>query len=154
MQRITDMLKKLIVITAIFVTTNALAIDNLTISKLANDEKTKASFHQVIENNDLPSWILTGGTESSSRTINLNGNEYQVMTSCKPHDCPSEQIAIMYSKEKNVMAGVFSSSDEKNNTQDLLWFNISDDLSIDGKTVLFAAITGSLENHPNEFNYK
>ncbi|MEJ3975655.1 Ivy family c-type lysozyme inhibitor [Providencia rettgeri] len=86
--------------------------------------------------------------------MTLSGNEYQIATACKPHNCPAEQIAIMYSKEKNVIAGVFSSNDEKNNTEDLLWFNITDDLSIDGKTVLFAALTGSLENHPDDFNYK
>lgn len=148
------MLKKLTIAATLLASTNALAINDLTISKLASDTNTKTSFNQILKNNDLPSWILMGGTESPSRTINLNGNEYQVVTACKPHDCPSEQIAVIYSKEKNVMAGVFSSSDEKNNTQDLLWFNVNDDLSIDGKTVLFAAITGSLENHPNEFNYK
>lgn len=43
------------------------------------------------------------------------------------------------------MAGVFSTRDEKEFSQTLLWLNIDDDLSIDGKTVLFAALTGSLE---------
>ncbi|MCK3283115.1 C-lysozyme inhibitor, partial [Escherichia coli] len=27
-------------------------------------------------------------------------------------------------------------------------------MAIDGKTVLFAALTGSLENHPDGFNFK
>ncbi|MFM2591328.1 hypothetical protein AAFX19_00010 (plasmid) [Vibrio harveyi] len=34
------------------------------------------------------------------------------------------------------------------------WLNVNDALSIDGKTVLFAALTGSLENHPDGFNFK
>lgn len=32
--------------------------------------------------------------------------------------------------------------------------NISDELSIDGKTILYAALTGSLDNHPDAFNFK
>ncbi|EOQ1650832.1 Ivy family C-type lysozyme inhibitor, partial [Escherichia coli] len=36
----------------------------------------------------------------------------------------------------------------------LTWLNVNDALSIDGKTVLFAALTGSLENHPDGFNFK
>ncbi|MTB67154.1 C-lysozyme inhibitor [Providencia sp. wls1943] len=148
------MLRKLTLIAALFIAANAHAGNDLTISKLASDANTKTALQQVVKNNDLPSWILTGGTESPSNTVTLNGNKYQVATACKPHNCPAERIAIMYSKEKNVMAGVFSSNDKKNNTEDLLWFNITDDLSIDGKTVLFAALTGSLDNHPNDFNYK
>ncbi|HFU4245985.1 TPA: hypothetical protein ACH5ZM_003785, partial [Escherichia coli] len=38
--------------------------------------------------------------------------------------------------------------------QKLTWLNVNDALSIDGKTVLFAALTGSLENHPDGFNFK
>ncbi|BBU86441.1 hypothetical protein EIMP300_78410 [Escherichia coli] len=39
-------------------------------------------------------------------------------------------------------------------TEKLTWLNVNDALSIDGKTVLFAALTGSLENHPDGFNFK
>ena len=41
-----------------------------------------------------------------------------------------------------------------NSWEGFRWLNVNDALSIDGKTVLFAALTGSLENHPDGFNFK
>lgn len=148
------MLKKLIVMTAFFLATNAMAIDNLTINQLANDKDTKATFSQMVKSSHLPSWILNGGTESPSETVTIGENQYQVITACKPHSCSSEQIAVIFSKENKVMSGVFSKVIEKQNSQKLVWLNINDDLSIDGKTILFAALSGSLANHPNTFNFK
>jgi len=52
------------------------------------------------------------------------------------------------------MAGVYSTVKEQSGAERLVWMNAGDKLSIDGKTVLFAALTGSLENHPDAFNYK
>lgn len=48
---------------------------------------------------------------------------------------------------------VFAVMDEKTSQENLTWLNVSNALSIDGKTVLFAALSGSLENHPDAFNY-
>ncbi|EBO4819403.1 C-lysozyme inhibitor, partial [Salmonella enterica] len=59
-----------------------------------------------------------------------------------------------YAPVTKKIAGVFSSVEEKTGNEKLQWLNISDDLSIDGKTVLLAALTGSLENHPDSFNFK
>ncbi len=42
---------------------------------------------------------------------------------------------------------------KKTDQEKLTWLNVSDALSIDGKTVLFAALSGSLDNHPDAFNY-
>lgn len=79
---------------------------------------------------------------------------YQVMSACKPHDCGSQRIAVMWSEKSNQMTGLFSTIDEKTSQEKLTWLNVNDALSIDGKTVLFAALTGSLENHPDGFNFK
>lgn len=51
------------------------------------------------------------------------------------------------------MSGVYSVVDEKP-TREADPLNVSDALSIDGKTVLFAALSGSLDNHPDAFNYQ
>ncbi len=51
------------------------------------------------------------------------------------------------------MSGVYSVVDEKTD-READWLNVSDALSIDGKTVLFAALSGSLDNHPDAFNYQ
>ena len=69
-------------------------------------------------------------------------------------DCGSQRIAVMWSEKSNQMTGLFSTIDEKTSQEKLTWLNVNDALSIDGKTVLFAALTGSLENHPDGFNFK
>lgn len=41
------------------------------------------------------------------------------------------------------MTGLFSTIDEKTSQEKLTGLNVNDALSIDGKTVLFAALTGN-----------
>lgn len=53
-----------------------------------------------------------------------------------------------------MMTGLFSRVNEHSGNETLQWLNIPDELSINGKTVLYAALTGSLDNHPNNFNFK
>lgn len=134
--------------------TSAYAQDVLTISKLAVDQDTKEEFQNMAANQHLPKWVIQGGTDSQNQKVKIAGNQYLVLTSCKPHDCGSQRIAVLYAMTTKKIAGVFSSADEKTGNEKLQWLNIPDDLSIDGKTVLLAALTGSLENHPENFNFK
>ncbi|AXD29068.1 C-lysozyme inhibitor [Salmonella enterica subsp. houtenae] len=134
--------------------TSAYAQDELTISKLAVDQDTKAEFQKMAANQHLPKWVTQGGTDSQGQKVNIAGNQYLVLTSCKPHDCSSQRIAVLYATATKKIAGVFSSVEEKTGNEKLQWLNLPDDLSIDGKTVLFAALTGSLDNHPDSFNFK
>ncbi len=134
--------------------TSAYAQDELTISKLAVDQDTKAGFQKMAANQHLPKWVTQGGADSQGQKVNIAGNQYLVLTSCKPHDCNSQRIAVLYATATKKIAGVFSSVEEKTGNEKLQWLNIPDDLSIDGKTVLFAALTGSLDNHPDSFNFK
>ncbi|EGX9661908.1 C-lysozyme inhibitor [Salmonella enterica] len=135
-------------------TTSAYAQDELTISKLAADQDTKAEFQKMVANQHLPKWVTQGGTDSQGQKVNIAGNQYLVLNSCKPHDCGSQRIAVLYATATKKIAGVFSSVDEKTGNEKLQWLNIPDDLSIDGKTVLLASLTGSLDNHPDSFNFK
>ncbi|EEK5540025.1 C-lysozyme inhibitor [Salmonella enterica] len=134
--------------------TSAYAQDELTISKLAVDQDTKAEFQKMAANQHLPKWVTQGGTDSQGQKVNIAGNQYLVLTSCKPHDCSSQRIAVLYATATKKIAGVFSSVEEKTGNEKLQWLNLPDDLSIDGKTVLFAALTGGLDNHPDSFNFK
>ncbi|WP_299999149.1 Ivy family C-type lysozyme inhibitor [uncultured Cedecea sp.] len=130
------------------------AAEPLTISSLATDKATAAAFKTMVGSQDLPQWVTQGGTTSQNQDVVIDGKKYTVLNSCKPHDCAAESIAVLYSPESKTLAGVFSQLDEQAVVQKLTWLNISDDLSIDGKTVLFAALTGSLDNHPDSFNFK
>lgn len=133
---------------------SAYATEPLTVSSLATDKATAEAFKTMVGSQKLPQWVTQGGTTSQNQDVIIDGKKYIVLNSCKPHDCAAENIAVLYSPESKNLAGVFSTLDEQSVQQKLTWLNISDDLSIDGKTVLFAALTGSLDNHPDSFNFK
>ncbi|AFJ48205.1 Ivy family C-type lysozyme inhibitor [Shimwellia blattae] len=135
-------------------TFGAWAQTDVTISSLATGSATKAGFAAMVKGHTLPGWVTRGATESPAHDVTLAGKHYQVFSACKPHDCASERIAVIYSADDKTMAGLFSKTDEKTSSEKLSWLNVPDDLSIDGKTVLFAALSGSLENHPEGFNYQ
>lgn len=148
------MKKTLIALFLAGLTTSAYAQDELTISKLAADQDTKAEFQKMVANQHLPKWVTQGGADSQGQKVSIAGNQYLVLNSCKPHDCGSQRIAVLYATATKKIAGVFSSVDEKTGNEKLQWLNVPDDLSIDGKTVLLASLTGSLDNHPDSFNFK
>ncbi len=126
---------------------------DMTITKLATDSATKAQFSAMVKGHQLPRWVVKGGMTSPAKTVKLAGTEYQVLQACKPHDCGTQRIAVIYAPGK-AMAGVYSTVKESEGTENLTWLVVPDDLSIDGKTVLYSALTGSLENHPDAFNYQ
>ncbi|SCC67501.1 Ivy family C-type lysozyme inhibitor [Kosakonia oryziphila] len=134
--------------------TSVYAQDELTISELAVNQATKAEFHKMVANQHLPAWVTQGGTDSQGKKVNIAGNQYLVLASCKPHDCAAQRIAVLYDTATKKLLGVFSSVEEKEGHEKLQWLNGPDNLSPDGKTVLFAALTGSLDNHPDSFNFK
>lgn len=146
------MLKQLTAIVLLAAATNAVAQDDLTLDSLV--KKEPAAFSQMVKDHPLPAWVKTGGTASPARTVKLGAETYQVLSVCKPHDCATERFAVLWSEKSRLMSGLFSTVDEKTAQEKLTWLNVSDDLSIDGKTVLFAALSGSLENHPDAFNFQ
>ncbi|MBS0849859.1 Ivy family C-type lysozyme inhibitor [Citrobacter sp. JGM124] len=133
---------------------SAHAVEPLTVSRLATDKTTADAFKTMVGSQKLPEWVTQGGTTSPNQDVVIDGHKYVVLNSCKPHDCSAQSIAVLYSPESRSLAGVFSELDEQAVNQKLTWLNISDNLSIDGKTILFAALTGSLDNHPDSFNFK
>lgn len=147
------MFKAITTVAALVIATSAMAQDDLTISSLAKGETTKAAFNQMVQGHKLPARVMKGGTYTPAQTVTLGDETYQVMSACKPHDCGSQRIAVMWSEKSNQMTGLFSTIDE-NVARETDWLNVNDALSIDGKTVLFAALTKRLENHPDGFNFK
>ncbi|UMX74970.1 hypothetical protein MJ559_08690 [Klebsiella pneumoniae] len=61
---------------------------------------------------------------------------------------------MIWSEKANRCPAFTRWSMKKTDQEKLTWLNVSDALSIDGKTVLFAALSGSLDNHPDAFNYQ
>lgn len=145
---------KLIALVFSLTTLTAYAQSDLTVSSLAVNKDTKAAFQKMVGKQSLPGWVTQGGTDSQTKSVEIDGNKFLVLSSCKPHDCSTQRMAVLYSPTAGKMAGVFSTVDEKASTEELLWLNVGDNESIDGKTILYAALTGSLENHPDSFNFK
>ncbi|WP_232461559.1 Ivy family c-type lysozyme inhibitor [Tatumella citrea] len=123
------------------------------LSSLLQSQQGRIAFSQLIAGQHLPGWIKKGGVETPMQEVTLDGTTYQLYYSCKPHDCAADRFALIYSPADNSMSGLWSRVDEKNHKEQLRWLNISDKFSVDGKTVLYAAISGSLANHPHDFNY-
>lgn len=96
-----------------------------------------------------PDW-LTRTTEAEPATAVMDGQPYTVLLACKQHDCANHQFAVMF--DKNSMYGLLFTAKDNNPTEELTWLSIGGGPeSIDGKSILFAAITGSLYNHPEVF---
>ena len=111
------------------------AAEPLTVSSLATNKATSAAFKTMVGSQKLPAWVTQGGTTSPNQDVVIGGHQYVVLNSCKPHDCAAHSIAVLYSPESGTLAGVLSELDEQSVHQKLTWLNISDNLSIDGKTV-------------------
>lgn len=148
-------MKKLIPVLALLIVTMGAqaASSNLDITGLATGANTKAAFNTMAKGHDLPAWVRKGGVTTPPSDVKLDGSRYQVMMACKPHDCSSQRMAVIYSAKSGKMAGVLSDVNDKKNTEQLTWLGDDNTLTIDAKTVLLAALTGALDNHPGAFNY-
>ncbi|WP_297197234.1 Ivy family C-type lysozyme inhibitor [uncultured Pluralibacter sp.] len=147
------MKKTIIAAAALLMSAGAFAADNLTVSDLATNKDSKAAFSKMVKGHKLPAWVSKGGTSTPAKTVKIGDTEYQVLSACKPHNCSAERVAVLWSEKSQTMSGLFSAVNEKSDKETLTWLNVGDALSIDGKTVLYSALSGSLENHPDAFNF-
>ncbi len=146
------MLKKISIITLLATSPSIFAAEN-TFSDLIHTPEGSKALTALLSKQKVPNWVKTGGVETPAKQVTLKGNTYQLYTVCQQHNCGNQQFALLYSAKLHQMSGLYVQNNEKNHRETLQWLNISDELSIDGKTVLYAAITGSLENHPDAFNF-
>lgn len=125
-----------------------------TLAALDHDAAMTAAFAAMMVNRDAPDWLKGGGVQSPTHEVGFDGKGWLAMTSCKPHDCAAQRIAVIYDPQGNVMYGVLSTTSDDDAAQTLTWLNLGGGAeSIDGRTILFAALTGSLENHPTTFDF-
>ena len=122
-------------------------------SAIAKDTRARHAFDAMARGHQLPAWVKKGVVESPAVAVEMAGRSYQVMQACKPHDCADQQVAVMYSPGHDAMYGVLLS--RSGSSEKLTWLNIGGGSeSIDGKTILYAALTGSLANHPQAFDFR
>ncbi len=124
-------------------------------SDIAKEPAAASAFKTMVEGHRLPDWIHGKTVEAPGHEVMFGGEKVYVMSACKQHDCGSEQIAVLYDPGRKIMHGVLLIADPKTRSERLTWMNIGGGKeSIDGRTILYAALTGSLENHPDAFDYK
>ncbi len=152
-------MKKIMVAAAmlgILAATSASAQDHpTTFREFASNPAASAAFKAMAQGHRLPDWIYGKTVESPRHEIMFGGDKVYVMSACKQHDCGSEQIAVMYDPGKKIMYGVLLVADPETRAERLTWMNLGGgNETIDGRTILYAALTGSLGNHPDAFDYK
>ncbi|MTH65123.1 Ivy family c-type lysozyme inhibitor [Paracoccus shanxieyensis] len=146
-------MKTLTMLFAAMLPAAAFAQDGLTLADLDKDAGLAAAYAKMAQGRTMPDWLRTGAVVTPAVPVRFGGREWLAMTACKPHDCAAHQIAVVYA-EGGPMHGVISDQPEENGPQSLTWLNIGGGAeSIDGRTILFAALTGSLENHPEAFTF-
>lgn len=67
-----------------------------------------AAFHALKGARELPEWTLQGGTSTPAQKVTLDGKSLLAVAGCKPHDCPSERIVLLYDEKTHAMSGVFA----------------------------------------------
>ncbi|OON38077.1 hypothetical protein BTJ39_19095 [Izhakiella australiensis] len=146
-------MKKLIIASVLTLFPLLSSAKALYLADFAKAPQTQKVYSALIAQAGLPAWVKQGGTGSAASEVVLSGVRYQVLSGCKPHSCASQQIALIYSPQTHKGYAVYSQFDEESATQSLRWLNGGQELPIDIRTVLFARLSGSLENHPDSFNY-
>ncbi|WP_337009452.1 Ivy family c-type lysozyme inhibitor [Pantoea sp. AS142] len=77
------------------------------------------------------------GQDPYTGKITIKGATCQVLSGCKPHNCPALSIAILYSPEKGAIHGVYSDYDQKIERQTLTWLNLNPAKDAEMRNILF-----------------
>lgn len=56
----------------------------------------------------LPDWVRKGGTATPAQVVQVEGKAMLLATACRPHDCPSERVALLYDERDHAMWGLFA----------------------------------------------
>lgn len=137
------------------VSSSAIAQDATpSLADLSTDSNMAAAFAAMVGDRKMPEWVTTKAVTSPADIVQFAGQDYLAMTACEQHLCGPHRIAVLYDAASGTMYGLLSTADGGESTENLIWLNIGGGPeSIDGKTLLYAAIAGSVANHPEDFNY-
>lgn len=139
------------VLVAMAMTSFAAHADPVTLSTHMQDPAWMARFDAMFGAVAKPDW-LKGATESEGVAVTMDGKPYHVLLACKKHDCANHQLAVLFNGD--AIYGLRFETEDNSPREELTWLNIGGGQeSIDGKTILYAAITGSLFNHPEIFAF-
>lgn len=106
----------------------------------AAGKETGKAYKSLIAKQGLPGWVKNGGTSSPADIITLRGERFYALSGCKPHNCPAQSIAVLYSLDKGNIYGVYSEFDVTTAKQSLKWMNVDPVDSRDMKNALFGRL--------------
>lgn len=112
------------------------------LSEFATRAETSKIYRELIGKQPLPEWVKGGGTSTPAREIKINDISYLMMSGCKPHACPLESIAVLYSPSKGDIHGVYSAYDPVSHQQKLIWLNLDPVGSDYMRDILFTHLSG------------
>jgi uncharacterized protein len=80
-----------------------------------SDAFFKTKFGAILSSKQHPDWITAcgDGVQSPSKSISVGGEQFVIFSACKPHNCPSQQIIVLYNGKD--LYGVLVNSDEQGN---------------------------------------
>jgi hypothetical protein len=106
------------------------------LSDLLRHRNFASAFAALLAADQLPDWPAQGGTSAPAQHVVVNGHPLWLVAACKPHDCPSERLLLLYDESTHAMSGVFArrksgvandvdSNDEAND--ELIWLGAPDE---------------------------
>lgn len=72
---------------------------------LLRDPKFKGAYLAALGPKAKEKWLATMTNSALVRKVSVAGDEYQVATPCKPHDCGDNNLLLLYSPAKGVVYG-------------------------------------------------
>ena len=77
----------------------------ITTDDLLKDPKFKAAYLGALGPKAKERWLAQMSNSSLVRKVSVGGDEYQVATPCKPHDCGDNNLLLLYSPARGVVYG-------------------------------------------------
>ena len=77
----------------------------VTTDDLLRDPKFKAAYLGALGPKAKERWLATMTNSALVRRVSVGGEDYQVATPCKPHDCGDNNLLLLYSPAKGVVYG-------------------------------------------------
>ncbi|MDG2537579.1 Ivy family c-type lysozyme inhibitor [Dyella jiangningensis] len=84
---------------------------------------------------ELPAWTRHDERSTPALKVEVGGREQWLAVACKPHDCPTERILVLYDAQAHAMTGLFArrkldamdlGRDDPTNDE-LTWLGLPDD---------------------------
>lgn len=76
-----------------------------TTADLLRDAKFKAAYLGALGPRAKEKWLATMSNSALVRKVSVAGEDYQVATPCKPHDCADNNLMLLYSPARGVVYG-------------------------------------------------